>query len=120
MTPSRHCRPTEPLGWEAVWTVALDRLAADDPVALALLTLIAWLGTAPVPLTLLTGNPQVLARAPARRGRNSGARRPRRVLDRRGLARFADGALAPAPLPAGLLDRPDRRRRRGRRSPSGC
>ena len=28
----------------AVWSVAFERLAADDPPALALLTLLAWLG----------------------------------------------------------------------------
>jgi tetratricopeptide (TPR) repeat protein len=37
----------------ASWDVAFDRLQADDPLAFALLTLIAWLGPAPVSLTLL-------------------------------------------------------------------
>ena len=38
----------------------MDRSAADDPLALALLTLAAWLGPAPVPLSLLTENSEVL------------------------------------------------------------
>ena len=38
----------------AAWAVAFDRLAADEPQALALLTLVAWLGPEPVPTALLT------------------------------------------------------------------
>jgi hypothetical protein len=86
-----------------VWTAALDRLADDDPVALALLTLTAWLGTAPVPLTLLTGNPQVLPEPLRAATGTPGLADHAAVLDRRGLARFADGALLLHPLPAGLL-----------------
>ena len=89
--------------WEAVWAVALDRLADDDPVALALLTLTAWLGTAPVPLTLLTGNPQVLPEPLRDAAGTPGLADHAAVLDRRGLARFAGGALLLHPLPAGLL-----------------
>jgi hypothetical protein len=44
----------------APWAVAFDRLAADDPPALALLTLVAWLGPEPVPLSLLTRHPHQL------------------------------------------------------------
>ena len=91
------------VGWEAVWTIALDRLADDDPVALALLTLTAWLGTSPVPLTLLTGNPQVLPEPLRAAAGTPGLADHAVVLDRRGLARFADGALLLHPLPAGLL-----------------
>jgi hypothetical protein len=40
--------------------VAVDRLAADDPTALALLTMVAWCGPEPVPLSSLTGHPNVL------------------------------------------------------------
>ena len=40
--------------------MAFDRLAADDPAALDLLTLVAWCGPEPVPLTLLTDHPDVL------------------------------------------------------------
>jgi hypothetical protein len=39
----------------AAWAVAFDRLAADEPQALALLTLVAWLDPESVPTVLLTG-----------------------------------------------------------------
>jgi hypothetical protein len=38
----------------ASWAVAFDRLEADNPAALQLLTLVAWLDPEPVPLTLIT------------------------------------------------------------------
>jgi tetratricopeptide (TPR) repeat protein len=41
----------------ASWSVAFDRLNADDPAALQLLTLLAWLAPEPVPLTLITEHP---------------------------------------------------------------
>ncbi|MCC8251023.1 FxSxx-COOH system tetratricopeptide repeat protein [Saccharothrix luteola] len=44
----------------ASWTVALDRLAADDPAALQLLALIAWLAPEPVPSTLIADHHEVL------------------------------------------------------------
>jgi hypothetical protein len=44
----------------ASWAVAFDRLAADDPTALDLLTVVAWCGPEPVPLTLLTDHPDAL------------------------------------------------------------
>ena len=44
----------------AACSVAFDRLATDDPTALALLTLVAWLGPEPVPLTLLASHPDRL------------------------------------------------------------
>ena len=37
-----------------IWTMALDRLSAEDPGAFALLTTVAWLGAEPVPLDLFT------------------------------------------------------------------
>jgi hypothetical protein len=40
--------------------LAFDRLAADDPASLELLSLIAWCGPEPLPLSLLTGEPDVL------------------------------------------------------------
>ena len=39
-----------PVSVAASWAVAFDRLAADDPAALDLLTLVAWCGPEPVPL----------------------------------------------------------------------
>jgi len=47
----------------AVWSVAFDQLAADDPPALALLTLLAWLGPEPLPLSLLTRHPHLMPAA---------------------------------------------------------
>ena len=41
----------------AAWGVAFDRLAADEPQALALVTLVAWLGSEPVPMALLGEHP---------------------------------------------------------------
>jgi tetratricopeptide (TPR) repeat protein len=40
--------------------VAFDRLAADDPIALDLLAVVAWCGPQPVPLSLLTCHPDPL------------------------------------------------------------
>ena len=59
------CWPTDrrrayPVSVAASWAVAFDRLAADDPAALDLLTLVAWCGPEPVPLTLLTDHPDQL------------------------------------------------------------
>jgi hypothetical protein len=44
----------------AACAVALDRVGADSPTALDLLTLVAWLGPEPVPLELLIGHPDHL------------------------------------------------------------
>jgi tetratricopeptide (TPR) repeat protein len=44
----------------ASWTVAFDRLEADNPAALLLLSLAAWLAPEPIPLTLLTQHPDRL------------------------------------------------------------
>ena len=44
----------------ASWAVAFDRLALDDPAALALLTGVAWCGAEPVPVTLLADHPDAL------------------------------------------------------------
>src|SRR5215203_1024688 len=49
-----------PLSVATSWAVAFDRLAADDPTALDLLTLVAWCGPEPVPLGLLTDQPDPL------------------------------------------------------------
>jgi hypothetical protein len=93
--------PGAPAPWEAVWDLARDRLADADPAALALLTLAAWLGPAPVPLALLTDHPDVLpeplaARTPALADHAA-------LLDRRGLARVTDDDLLLHPMVAGLL-----------------
>jgi hypothetical protein len=91
-------------GVDAVWAALLDRLAADDPHACALLTLVAWLGPAPVPLSLVGDNPDPL---PEQLG--TMARRPGELvehaalLSRRGLARVTSKDLLLHPVPAALL-----------------
>ena len=40
--------------------MAFDRLALDDPTALDLLTVVAWCGPEPAPLSLLTEHPDAL------------------------------------------------------------
>jgi tetratricopeptide (TPR) repeat protein len=49
-----------PISVTASWSVAFDRLAAEDPAALDLLTLVAWCGPEPVPLNLLTDHSDAL------------------------------------------------------------
>jgi hypothetical protein len=44
----------------ASWVVAFDRLAVDDATALDLLTVVAWCGPEPVPLSLFTDHPDPL------------------------------------------------------------
>jgi hypothetical protein len=77
----------------AVWSVAFQRLAADDPPALALLTLLAWLGPEPFPLPQLTRHPDLLpgALAQSAQARPQLAERAA-TLQRRGLARV-DGEI---------------------------
>ncbi len=86
----------------AVWTARLERLASEEPAASALLSLVAWLGRAPVPFTLLTAHPtalpDVLRPAPdARLDTHVG------VLRRRNLAVVADEQLVLHRVPAELL-----------------
>ncbi len=95
--------PGAPAPWESVWDLARDRLAAADPAALALLTLAAWLGPAPVPLALLTGHPDVLPEPLAGAARTPGLADHAALLDRRGLARVTDDDLVLHPMVAGLL-----------------
>ncbi|MBV9029379.1 MAG: tetratricopeptide repeat protein [Pseudonocardiales bacterium] len=48
---------TYPMSLAASTQVALDRLTAQSPTALVLLTLVAYLGPEPIPLTLFTTHP---------------------------------------------------------------
>ena len=90
----------------AAWAVAFDRLATDEPQALALLTLVAWLGPDPVPTALFTG-PLPAAQA------TSDPARLATVLADRGLARADDDSVQLHRVPAAHLvrrsahDRPD-------------
>ena len=52
--------PAYPVSVTASWTVAFDQLAVDNPTALDLLTLIAWLAPDPVPLRLITEHADLL------------------------------------------------------------
>jgi hypothetical protein len=95
---------TYPQSLAASWAVAFDRLAADDPTALTLLTVVAWCGPEPVPLIVLTGHPDslpvslrliatdplVLARCTA-------------ILHRRGMATVSPHDLQLHRVPAALL-----------------
>jgi tetratricopeptide (TPR) repeat protein len=88
----------------ASWAVAFDRLALDDPTALDLLTVVAWCGPEPVPLSLLTEHPDalpeqvrpiatdplVLARCTA-------------ILSRRGMATVSPQGIQLHRIPAALL-----------------
>jgi tetratricopeptide (TPR) repeat protein len=99
----------------ASWAVAFDRLADDDVTALDLLTLVAWCGPEPVPLTLVTDHadalperlrpvatdPLVLARCTA-------------VLQRRGMATVSPHGIQVHRVPAALL----RARSRGSDAPT--
>jgi len=90
----------------AAWAVAFDRLATDEPQALALLTLVAWLGPDPVPTALFTG-PLPAAQA------TSDPARLATVLADRGLARADDDSVQLHRVAAAHLvrrsadDRPD-------------
>ncbi len=90
----------------AAWAVAFDRLATDEPQALALLTLVAWLGPEPVPTALFTGQmPASLT--------TSELAQVAAVLADRGLARADDDSVQLHRVPAAHLvrrsahDRPD-------------
>jgi len=93
-----------PQSLSASWAVAFDRLESDDPTALDLLTLLAWCGSEPVPLSLLTNHPAplpeqlraiatdplVLARCTA-------------ILHRRGMATVSPHEVQLHRVPAALL-----------------
>jgi tetratricopeptide (TPR) repeat protein len=88
----------------ASWAVAFDRLDLDDPTALELLTLVAWCGPEPVPLSLLTDHPdalperlQPIATDPlVLAGRTA-------VLHRRGMATMSPHGIQLHRIPAALL-----------------
>ena len=88
----------------ASWTIAFDRLAVDDPIALNLLKLIAWCGPEPVPLTLLTDHPgafpdrlQPIATDPLVLARCT------TILRRRGMATVSPHGIQLHRIPAALL-----------------
>ncbi len=88
----------------ASWAVAFDRLAIDDPTALDLLTVLAWCGPEPVPLTVLTEHPDTLpeklrpmATDPLALARCTG------ILRRRGMATVSPHGIQLHRIPAALL-----------------
>jgi hypothetical protein len=93
-----------PVSLTASWAVAFDRLAADDPAALELLTVVAWLGPEPVPLTLFTGHPDRLPPTLAEAVRDPLVFADRTgVLRRRGMARITPDSIQLHRLTAALL-----------------
>ena len=82
--------------------IALDRLADDDPLALALLTAAAWAGPTPVPLSLVTGSRDVLP-PPLRSAAPQALHDRADLLGRRGLARATAEDLLVHPVTARLL-----------------
>jgi tetratricopeptide (TPR) repeat protein len=93
-----------PRSLAASWAVAFDRLAADDPTALDLLTVVAWCGPEPVPLSLLTDHPDALserlrplATDPLVLARCTG------VVHRRGMATVSPHGIQLHRIPAALL-----------------
>ena len=95
---------TYPQSLAASWAVAFDRLAADDPIALDLLTVVAWCGPEPVPLTLLTDHPDALPEQlqPIATDPLVLARRTA-TLHRRGMATVSPHGIQLHRIPAALL-----------------
>ena len=88
----------------AIWDVTFDRLAAEDPAALALLTLVAWLGPEPMPLRLVVDHPHALPRTLADTVRDPAAfDRLTTGLRLRGPARTTPASVALHRVPAALL-----------------
>jgi tetratricopeptide (TPR) repeat protein len=93
-----------PVSVTASWTIAFDRLAADDPAAMDLLTLVAWLAPEPVPLDLLTDHPDALPEGslraladPLALARRTG------LLRRRGMATLTPETIQLHRVPGALL-----------------
>ncbi len=106
---------TYPTSLAASWAVAFDRLATDDPMALDLLTLVAWCGPEPVPLTLFTDVPDALPPSLRPVADALALARCTGVLRRRGLATVSPHSLKLHRVSAALLRA---RTRAGRPGPS--
>ena len=88
----------------ASWAVAFDRLGADDPTALELLSLLAWCGPQPVPLSLLTDAADVLPERLRAVGTDALVlARCTGILRRRGMATVAPHSVRLHRVPAALL-----------------
>jgi hypothetical protein len=87
-----------------LWAVAFDRLRVDDPAALQLLTLLAWLAPEPVPLTLISEHAEKLPSPLAEAARAPLTLTARIAsLRRRGLIRTTPVSLQLHRVPAALL-----------------
>jgi tetratricopeptide (TPR) repeat protein len=102
--------PAQPTG---SWSEAFGRLDDHDPIALELLTLLAWLAPEPVPLSWITDNPGQLPPDLAEMVIDSSKLADTlQEIQRRGLARVFSGSVHLHPVPAALLrartqDEPD-------------
>ena len=93
-------------GWSvaASWALSFDRLAADDPAAMTLLTLVAWLAPEPVPLDLVIKNPEALPGPLAEVVADALTFGPcTATLRRRGLAHVTPTSITLHRVPAALL-----------------
>lgn len=87
-----------------LWTVSFDRLANQDPAALALLTAVAWLAPEPVPLILISEHLNLLpAPLAAAAGDPLAFADITTVLRRRGLVRMNGADIELHRVPAALL-----------------
>jgi len=96
--------PTYPFSLAASTQIALDRLAAQSPAALALLTLAAYLAPEPIPYTLITNHPTHLPDPLATAARDPLAfTELTRLLRRHGLGRVEPTTLQLHRLLAAIL-----------------
>jgi hypothetical protein len=88
----------------ASWTLAFNRLANDNPAALLLLSLAAWLAPEPIPLTLFTQHPDQLPEPlPSTVGDPLAVAALTGLLQRRGLAQVTPQTIRLHQVPAALL-----------------
>jgi tetratricopeptide (TPR) repeat protein len=87
-----------------LWSLSFDRLATDDPVAMQLLTVVAWLAPEPVPHRLITDHAGVLPPPLGTAARDSLAIADATItLRQRGLVRLTGTDIALHRVPAALL-----------------
>jgi hypothetical protein len=99
----------------ASWTIAFDRLAADNPTALLLLSLAAWLAPEPIPLTLFTQHPDRLPEPlPSTISDPLAVAALTGLVQRRGLAQVTTQTIRLHRVPAALLRDRDAANRGGR------
>jgi tetratricopeptide (TPR) repeat protein len=88
----------------ASWTVAFERLAADNPAALLLLSLAGWLAPEPIPLTVFTQYPERLPDPlPSTVGDPLAVAALTGLVQRRGLAQVTPQTIRLHRVPAALL-----------------